>query len=98
MLEKTFVHIPGIAYLTERRLWERGITSWSQAVDCPTPPGSFSAARWGLVQDHARDSVCSLQSQDHRFFARALASKDHWRACESFRHGVGYLDIETDGG
>ena len=98
MLEKTFVHIPGIAYMTERRLWERGITDWAAALACGTPPGSFSAARWGLVQDTARDSAASLQSLDHRFFARSLAPKDHWRACRHFRHAVGYLDIETDGG
>jgi len=98
MLEKTFIHIPGIGAMTERRLWERGIGSWRAALDRVGAPGSFSAARWGLVQDHCRQSIGRLQARDHRYFAQALAGKDHWRACNHFRDKVGYLDIETDGG
>ena len=98
MLEKTFVHIPGIGYTTEQRLWERGLRSWTAALEHVGVPGSFSAARWGLVQDHCRQSVSSLQACDYRYFARALAGRDHWRACRHFRDGIGYLDIETDGG
>ncbi|MCE5240423.1 ribonuclease H-like domain-containing protein [bacterium] len=98
MLEKTFVHIPGVGYTTERRLWERGIRSWGDALGHVGTPGAFSAARWGLVQDHCRQSIGSLQGGDHRYFAQMLAARDHWRACEHFRSKVGYLDIETDGG
>lgn len=97
MLNKTFVHIPGIGYMTERRLWERGIRSWSEALG-QGPCGSFSSARWGLLQDHCRQSIASLEAEDHCYFARTMASRDQWRACESFRGKIGYLDIETDGG
>ena len=57
MLERTFVHIPGIAYMTERRLWERGIRSWSQALAHGGAPGAFSEARWEMVQDHCREAI-----------------------------------------
>jgi uncharacterized protein YprB with RNaseH-like and TPR domain len=98
MLEKTFVHIPGVGYTTEQRLWARGIGSWYDALEHVGTPGSLSAARWGLGQDHCRESLGSLQAGDYRYFARALAGRDQWRACSHFRSGVGYLDIETDGG
>lgn len=98
MLERTFVHMPGIGYTTERRLWERGIRCWEDACAVATPPGSFSSERWQLVRDHARCSMGSLAAGDHAYFAGLLAPKDHWRAYESFRHRIAYLDIETDGG
>lgn len=98
MLEKTFVHIPGIGYTTERRLWERGIRCWGDACESARTPGAFSAERWGLVRDHCGESMNRLEARDHRYFARMLAPKDHWRACEHFRGKIGYLDIETNGG
>lgn len=98
MLEKTFVHIPGIGYTTERRLWQRGIECWQHALEILTPPGSFSDERWDLVRDHARCSLARLAAGDHAYFASLLAARDHWRAFESFRHRVAYVDIETNGG
>ena len=97
MLEKTFVHIPGVAYLTEKRLWQRGIRCWADALVCEEAPGSFSAARWQLVRDHSRDSMTSLAARDHRFFSETLAARDHWRAYQEFRDRIAYVDIETDG-
>lgn len=98
MLEKTFVHIPGIGYTTERRLWQRGVRCWGDALGCAKTPGAFSAERWALVQDHCGESVSRLEARDHRYFARMLAPKDHWRALNQFHGKIGYLDIETNGG
>ena len=98
MLEKTFVHIPGIGYTTERRMWQRGIEHWEQALAIETPPGSFSVERWDLVRDHSRCSITSLAAKDHAYFASLLAPKDHWRAFPNFQQRVAYVDIETNGG
>jgi hypothetical protein len=43
-------------------------------------------------------SVESLKSRDALFFARALGSRQAWRAWPEFRNRAVYLDIETDGG
>ena len=32
MLRHTFLHIPGIGPVTERRLWERGAVSWEECL------------------------------------------------------------------
>lgn len=98
LLERTFVHIPGVGYTTEQRLWQRGVRRWQDALALETPPGSFSAERWELVRDHARCSLARLQADDHTYFSQLLAPKDHWRALESFRDRIAYLDIETNGG
>ena len=32
MLKNTFLHMPGVGVITERRLWESGILSWNEYV------------------------------------------------------------------
>lgn len=97
MLTRTFVHVPSIGYVVERRLWEAGIGSWEDAVACEGCPKGFSASRWELVRDTSVSSLASLEARDHQYFASLLRSRDQWRAFPEFRHRVAYLDIETDG-
>ncbi|MCE5218902.1 ribonuclease H-like domain-containing protein [bacterium] len=97
MLTHTFLHVPGIGYTTEQRLWQRGVHSWTDALALPGPPRSFSASRWELMQDIVEGSLRSLAAGDHRYFAQLLHARDQWRAFPEFRQRVGYLDIETDG-
>jgi uncharacterized protein YprB with RNaseH-like and TPR domain len=97
MLTRSFVHIPGVGQVTERRLWQAGIRSWPQALALPAPPPGFSVARWKLITDTLRESARNLSVGEHRYFARLLHAREHWRAFPDFRGRVGYLDIETDG-
>jgi uncharacterized protein len=96
MLRETFVHIPGVGYRTEERLWRSGIRTWDD----------FSAARRRdriggrlarRIEDEINRSADALRRGRHRYFARTLPSRDRWRAWTDFRREVAYLDIETTG-
>jgi uncharacterized protein YprB with RNaseH-like and TPR domain len=97
MLEKTFVHVQGIGYKTERRLWEQGADCWQSFL---TDPGAYRIpkARLPLLLDTVTRSPAALARGDYGFFAQRLAARDHWRAVHAFPGRVAYLDIETDGG
>ncbi|MEA3400831.1 MAG: ribonuclease H-like domain-containing protein [Armatimonadota bacterium] len=97
MLEHTFLHLPGVGEKTERSLWEQGIVTWADAIDSGACPTGFSSGRWGQTCRLLEQSLRSLQRGDHRHFAEALASAEHWRAWRDFRRGAAYLDIETTG-
>ena len=97
MLKHTFIHLPRVGYETERRLWREGLRDWQQALDTSAPPAGFSAARWDDARRRLDDSRRSLDRRDHRYFAAALASRDHWRAYSDFASRVAYVDIETTG-
>jgi uncharacterized protein len=97
MLERTFVHIPGVWYLTEQRLWQAGVSGWARACECAEPPGGFSQSRWTEVRDHCLASGERLAAREHRHFAQRLASRDHWRAYPDFKDRCAFLDIETTG-
>ena len=97
MLERTFIHIPKIGYITEQRLWQAGIGDWSQVCSSSKAPRGFSARRWVEVQRHCEQSRQHLAVGEHRHFARGLPPRDHWRAWPDFGRSCAYLDIETTG-
>lgn len=97
MLRHSFVHVPGVGPVTERRLWQAGVHSWPHALALSHPAGGFSASRWRFVTDVLQESLRNLNAGEYRYFAGLLHARDHWRAFPEFRHRVAYLDIETDG-
>jgi uncharacterized protein YprB with RNaseH-like and TPR domain len=92
LLTRTFVHLPGVGYATEARWWREGITDWDAFL---AASGTLQAESRRCLIDESRER---LATGDHRYFARMLARRDHWRAVPEFAGGVAFLDIETTGG
>ncbi|HEU4752712.1 MAG TPA: ribonuclease H-like domain-containing protein [Armatimonadota bacterium] len=97
MLERTFVHVQGIGYSTERRLWTQGADCWNRFLGDPTA-FKVPKARLPLLLDTVSRSPQAVGRGDYRFFQQRLKARDHWRALRAFPGRVAYLDIETDGG
>jgi uncharacterized protein YprB with RNaseH-like and TPR domain len=91
-IENSFIPVRGVGEVTERRLWERGITRWEEFH--PEAVGDTTAERIGQFIDIARDH---LDRGDPRFFRDAFPSGSHWRLYENFRADACFLDIETTG-
>ncbi len=95
MLRQTFLHVPGVGYRTEERLWRSGLESWADV----------GGARADEIPRHLRSvleeeigrSEEALARGKYRYFAVRLPLREHWRAWPEFRGSVGYLDIETTG-
>jgi len=90
------VHIPGVGYSTERRLWETGVQTWD---DFREAKGSLEmrADILTAIADGLDVSEDSLKRRDHVYFANALPSREYWRAYPDFKHDTAFLDIETTG-
>ena len=97
MLERTFLHIPGVGAHTERALWAAGCHSWA---DLANGLDRFSCGTAGRdeVAAHLARSQKALADGHHQYFARSLGMGEAWRAWPDFRDRTVYLDIETDGG
>jgi len=93
MIRETFVHIAGVGYRIEERIWRSGIRTWDDFSAAPRPPriGQRLARR---IEDEVERSAEALRSGRHRYFARKLPSREQWRAFDAFRRHVVYLDIE----
>jgi len=96
MLTSTFIHVQGVGYATERRIWEAGAHTWHRFLD-QHPGLNLSEGKKALILPRIEESVERLSCRDHGYFARTLAPKDHWRALSEFGGELAYLDIETTG-
>lgn len=95
MLEKTFIHLPGIGARTEARLWERGIRTWDDFLNLEKPPfniNNFRAAKELLAgQKHSLEAGNGIAQKVK------LPPSETWRVFPSFKGKVAFLDIETTG-
>lgn len=98
MLTSTFIHVPGVGYATEKKIWEMGARNWEQYIDCHNDLG-LSQGRKSLILPIVEQSIVELERGNDLYFADMLPSKDHWRALNQFgaRGEIAYLDIETTG-
>jgi uncharacterized protein YprB with RNaseH-like and TPR domain len=93
LLERTFIHIPGIGPKTEYHLWRRDILTWNHYLH--TKEALFSPARDAFVRQHLE---VTLQNRDNiHFFLDRLPAGDLWRIFHGFKDRAVYLDIETSG-
>jgi hypothetical protein len=96
MLQHTFLHIPGIGYRTETRLWQSGFASWQDYLErcdsCRVP-----ALDKQRTIGHLRNSARALARNDVRHFEDGLPAAEGWRLYHDFRDRTAFVDIETTG-
>ncbi len=97
MLNRTFVHVPGLGSLTERSLWKQGCVTWDHYLREPELYNAGGVSVEGLIKE-LRESKEALVASRHQYFRERLGSRESWRAWPEFRRSCVYLDIETDGG
>jgi uncharacterized protein len=96
MLTSSFIFLPGIGPVTERRWWQDGVLSWNEFLARPAVPG-LSTARKRWYDDELRAAQsCAEQGRFHQLASR-FPRREHWRLYQTFRSRAGYLDIETTG-
>lgn len=96
LLERSFVVLPGIGPLTERRLWKEGISSFSSFLSIPRVRG-ISPERKRLLDRAALTAIEACRRRDERFFAARLPHREVWRMLPDFFCDAAFLDIETTG-
>jgi uncharacterized protein len=97
VLERTFVHVPGVGLPIEKHLWEQGCLNWDDFLTESTRYSSGHVSQASLIR-HLEESKTALSKRDGDFFRQGLGLKEAWRAFPEFRDKCVYLDIETDGG
>ncbi|MCG8637288.1 MAG: ribonuclease H-like domain-containing protein [Desulfobacterales bacterium] len=93
MLEYTFCHLPEVGPATEQKLWQRGILTWTDALEKLDKPGKKNdTIRTGILESRKR-----LAQGDAKYFALALPAGQQYRLFNKFRQRAVFLDIETTG-
>ncbi|MFC2002768.1 ribonuclease H-like domain-containing protein [Chloroflexota bacterium] len=96
MLRHTFLHVPGIGYATEQKLWAQGFLSWEDYFDkcqyCSLPLPIRDK-----LAENLEESVRALNAEHARHFEVRLPPAEMWRLYSEFNEKVAFLDIETTG-
>ncbi len=95
MLRQTFLHVPGVGYRTEERLWHCGVESWDDVGT--TKAGVLSPRLRSRLEDEIGASEDALRRGRYRYFSVRLPPREHWRTWPEFRGDAAFLDIETTG-
>ncbi len=96
MLQRTFIHAPGIGLVRERLLWNEGIHTWHDYL-APGAKLPWKAAGMERAHAHLAQSIQAYRDAAWAFFDKCLPSDHKWRAFGEFQDRVLYLDIETTG-
>lgn len=96
VLDRSFVLLDGVGEVTERRIWDQGVTTWDDFLerDMVSP---FSKARKELADRMLEEARSAFRRRAADFFAERLPSREVWRVYPSFRDEAAFLDIETTG-
>lgn len=96
VLRSTFLHIPGVGYRTEEKLWRAGVRSWDD-FRASKDEARLPRLRGRRIEEELERSEAALTRGRYRYFAANLPSREHWRALPDFRDAIAFLDIETTG-
>ena len=96
ILERTFIHCPGIGASSESRIWRAGIHNWADFLT--NEKRHISDRMLNKAAPVLQESAKRLAQEDHEWFAAILPAREHWRAWEAFGEHPAFLDIETTGG
>ena len=91
MLKNSYIHIPYVGYITERKIWSSGVKEW----------GDFDVSKINIFRkNHIKKfidmSIDNLDKNNYSFFSSLMPKNEHWRCLLDFPN-VAYLDIETTG-
>lgn len=95
MLNYSFIHIPSIGPVTERKIWNNGIKTMDDFTK--SAPGFFSTNKKNKILNFISLSKKHLDNQNPLFFYEHLPPNQHWRIFKNFQDKIAYLDIETNG-
>lgn len=93
MLTNSYIHIPYVGSITEKKIWDSGITSW-KSFDCDKL--NLSEFRRQHIKKFVDLSIEAFEKKNYRFFSSRLSPHEHWR-CIPDMYKIAYLDIETTG-
>jgi uncharacterized protein YprB with RNaseH-like and TPR domain/predicted nuclease with RNAse H fold len=97
MLQRTFIHIPGIGKQTEQELWKNGIHNWDDADRFDKRFGFVGARLHQKLDEYIPLSRLAIKNNDAAFFRRLTAMGEAWRIFPEFADSAVYLDIESTG-
>ncbi len=95
MIDSTFCCFDGVSESAELRLWQSGVLTWDQFLDCPFSP--FSIKKHNKIIDRIYEAKIALQAGLYDYFIQRLPPMHRIRILKNIYDRTGFIDIETTG-
>ena len=96
MLPNTFIHLTGVGEVTERAIWDAGVTTWEEFLGS-TPAVPRIRNTYEHHCGYLETCRSRLEASDAAFFDACMPRSEKWRLYADFRRRAAFLDIETTG-
>lgn len=96
MLTSSFIFLPGVGPVTERRWWQAGLFDWRSFLERPSIAG-LSQQRKVWYDEELREAQSLTEKGQVQILGSRLPRREHWRLFDVCRSRTIYLDIETTG-
>jgi uncharacterized protein len=94
MLRNTFCHLPRLGPRSEQKLWQQGITTWSDFL-AEKRIHRIAPHRKPLFDQALKNAQKAVLLGDSAYF-NILPSVEQWRLWEEFGDEAAFIDIETN--
>lgn len=96
MINRCFLHCPGVGPITEKRLKEEDFFNWDE---CLKRPGDlpFKGIKRKKFLSALKKSRSALLKNDIYYFVNHFPIKEHWRILGEYFSEASFFDIETTG-
>ena len=72
MLQNSYIHIPNVGYVTEKKIWNSGVKSWNSFNKINLPP-----SRKKHIKKFVNLSIECLSKGNHSFFSSLMPNHLH---------------------
>jgi uncharacterized protein len=95
MLKRTFVHLPGIGLIKEKKLWGWNIVDWNSLK--ANSDRLFNGKSLSDINKGLKASYEAFEKGDLHYFYENLPRAELWRLIPENEKSIAFLDIETTG-
>src|SRR3989338_8386651 len=90
MLQNSYIHIPYVGYITEKKIWASGAKDWN-SFDADKV--NFPYFRKAHIKKFVELSIECLKNGNYSFFSSLMPKHEHWRCLKDFTK-IAYLEIK----
>ncbi len=96
MLRESFIFLPRVSFVKERRIWEQGIKDWTDFLNAERIKGFSKEGR-----EKAENCITHVRKwfydDEVSQLSLAIPQQEHWRLYNDYKDEAVFLDIETEG-
>ena len=78
MLRRSFIFLPGVRELTEKKIWDDGVPEWADFLN-KEKAGPLKGNRKKIADLRIEEAMIKVEERDLGYFSTLFRTGDNWR-------------------